>query len=168
MRPAKSLRRTPGREARTLVNELTTARPRNEWPGDDLTVRGDAEEELDETMAEERERYFPGGAQWEPATIVRSTTPGRDGVPTIDDNLDADVHAAPRSYPAWNAANSMVVSGLWAEVDEESGYLYNSKLKFKTRAEMRKAMREKYGHIYEEYSIRGRWCVRVPKPAVTQ
>lgn len=98
-----------------------------------------------------------GGEQWEPPTVVFGGTPGRDGVPNYDDDLDRDPHAAPRTYPDWTSENSFVVSG-GPEHAKESLRM--------NRAQALKWAKEKYGMVYERYQLpEGRWAFRVPKPA---
>lgn len=134
-----------------MVRDMTTARPRNEWPDDEF-----AEEDEPEVRAtpSEWEQFYPRGKEWEPPEEISSTVPGRYGVPTIDDDLDSDPHAAPISYPSWTSDNSFVVSGTVGFVGA----------RWLTRREARKWAKEKYGFIFEEYVISGKIAMRVPKP----
>jgi hypothetical protein len=125
---------------RELSTKKLTARPKN-WP------------DSEEAEQLEQEEVQP----WTPPRVVDRFTPGRDGVPTIDDDLDRDPHAAPRSYPAWTSETSFVVGG---SVGPNG--------RWKTRREAREWARKKYKVILEEYQGVLKIHFRVNKPKVGQ
>jgi hypothetical protein len=90
------------------------------------------------------------GDKWRPEAVIMPHTAGRSGVPTIDDDLDADPHAAPLSYPAWRSEDTFVVT----RYREQYG----------TRREARKAIEEQFGPVLEERMAANKWCFRVYKP----
>lgn len=111
------------------------------FPWTTVRVRGD---ELDEdTAAVEEELTEP----WEPAQVVHTYTPGRDGLPTVDDDLDHDPHAAPRVYPAWTSTETFVRSGPIGPEGKRAGR------RFPTRMEARAYWEQRGGPILEEYRI---------------
>lgn len=89
------------------------------------------------------------GAAWEPVKVVLAATAGRDGVPTVDDNLDDDPHAAPRVYPSWRSEETFVVSR-----PRDAG----------SRLKARREILDKFGHILEEAATATKWCFRVYRP----
>jgi hypothetical protein len=104
--------------------------------------KGDMEDALtDETSETELTE------EWAPTEVVHTFTPGRDGVPTVDDDLDADPHAAPRVYPAWDADSTLVRSGPIGRESKRRGRA------FATRQEARAYWTERGGPILEEYRI---------------
>lgn len=136
------------------------------------------------------------GEAWKPQALIRFSAPGRDSLPTIDDDPTTDPHVFPRIYPAWADGETFVVSGplgdyqvepgadaptpggrtrVIAQVAKGFGKRNNPRDPdpsagvvrgrwFKKRSEARKWALEKYGYIFEEVMVKGRWCFRVPMP----
>lgn len=131
-------------------------------------------------------------AHWTPQMFVRAAHPGRDGnaVASYDDRPWADPHVFPRTYPAWKAGETFVVSGPlgdWnarhppppdrikpvkrkgqgrrnneRDPDPSSGTARGRF--FRTRREARAWAMDKYGAVMEEYATKGKWAMRVPVP----
>lgn len=101
----------------------------------------------------ERAYVFDPGEEWEPPGVVLATTPGRDGVPTVDDDLDMDIHAAPRYYPNYRAGETYVVTrpvGIGTE--------------FPRWRDFAAWALSKFGVVLEWYAMNGRASARVYKP----
>lgn len=153
-------------EVRDILQDFITAEPARD---PEVVIRAlEAQAEAEGMFADECARvggplddpYTPSA--WEPSARVYPSTPGRDGVPTIDDNLDEDPHAAPRSYPAWGPGDTFVVTGPVGEGDYN--YAMNSRLRFSTTYAARKYAVARYGAVLEEYALPHRWSFRVPVP----
>lgn len=158
-----------------------------------LSIRTEAE--LDAALYEESLESQYGdpsvhpGKGWEPSKLVRSFHPGRDGLPTIDDDPSVDPHVFPRVYPAWKDGETFVVSGPCGDYSNTDGGGRLALIKqrgfgkrnnalnpdpsaglrttgrfFKSRHQARRWALEKYGAILEEYMMKRRWCLRVPVP----
>jgi hypothetical protein len=112
-----------------------------------VRVKGDELEEDTETVEEELTE------EWEPTPVVHTYTPGRDGVPTVDDDLDADPHAAPRVYPAWTSDETLVRSGPVGD-GKRAGR------RFANRLEAREYWEARGGPVLEEYRIFKGWAFR--------
>lgn len=158
-----------------------------------LTVYTEEELQVDAALYEESLENQYGdphqsvGQKWEPQRLIRPGAPGRDGLPTIDDDPSEDVHVFPRVYPAWGPGETFVVSGPLGDHVVPEGQnapapggrrrrgkvsVVNPDLAagvargrfFRTRKDARKWALEKYGYIFEEVFLKGRWCLRVPMP----
>lgn len=150
-----------------MTKRLSEAKPQHRaneaerWADTTVTARpraGDSVEEAVETppaidLQAEHDEYYGEGDPWRPPTAVMCSTPGRDGVPYYDDNLDLDVHAAPRSYDAWGPDETFVVSGT-----------LGPKGRWGSRIQARQWMLAKFGVILEEYAISGKAAFRTWKP----
>lgn len=137
------------RQGDNVAKDTLTARPRAD-------IEEEALDEPTETFSLEAEReqaYELMGQEWEPATVVIPGTPGRDGVPTCDDDLDIDIHAAPREYPDYHKDETFVIT-----------YTLGPDGRFPTRREAARFAAAKYGHIYQVYGVPGKFVARVRKP----
>lgn len=90
------------------------------------------------------------GVGWKPEKVIMPHTAGRAGVPTIDDDLDADPHGAPQAYPAWNREDTFVVT--------------RTREQYATLGSFVKAIQEQFGPIFETMMAGQKWCARVYKP----
>ncbi len=90
----------------------------------------------------------------DPFTPVRPPS-----IDDYDDYEDSHIEARPPAvnYPSWTAGNSFVVSG-------PIGTFGFRGRRFKTREEALAWARAKYGFVYDEIRVLGRWGFRVPKP----
>lgn len=102
------------------------------------------------------------GENWEPPRVIDHRTPGRHGVPTIDDDLDNDYLVAPVSYPDYNEADTFVISGTVGPFKAPSDT--PGRRHFRLRKEAREWVLNKYGQILEEYRAPYKWMYRVYKP----
>ncbi len=139
-----------------MTKSTITARPRD-WvdaPEDEL--------EDSAVLDTDKSRGTPG--PWEPVTYVTMSVPGRlnNAPPAYDDDLDGNPDAAPSVYPAWGPGETFVVSGPYGVLDPDlptpRGTLHAS------RGSARRWAMGKYGAIFEEYGIPGKWAFRVPVP----
>lgn len=126
-----------------------------------------AEDLAAERLEEELQAYGPASS-WEPGKRLHVSAPGRDGfrgVPTCDDDLDNDVHAAPRVYPDHNNSatrpDTLVVSGPLGE-SRTNHLVTHRDARFPTLAEARKWAIDRWGAVLEDIALPGRWCFRVP------
>lgn len=134
------------------MEKTAAPRPTIEDEGDEPSQAPDFGQEMEEAKS------LWGGDEWKPPDVVFGGTPGRDGVPSVDDDLDEDPHAAPRTYPAWTSENSFVVSG---------GPMASKESLRLTRSQAVAWAKKKYGMVYEAYNMsEGRWALRVPKPKI--
>jgi hypothetical protein len=130
------------------------------------------DEEYVDTLDQDGEtpEYVP--QFWRPAKEIDALVPGRDGVPTIDDDLDHDPDAAPRSYSAWTDESSVVLSGPcgdWAkEHPTEVGYCNREGTWYRSRFQARVVEGERHGPILESYRLPNRWCFRFNRPGHAQ
>lgn len=142
-----------------------------------MSVRTEAELEAalheDSLTSSYGDPEVQNGLRWEPQRLIRSFHPGRDGLPTIDDDPDTDPHVFPRTYSAWNPGETFVVSGPCGDYQDTTPGPPNSSDPssglsrgrfFKTRRLAQKWALEKYGAILEEYLVKRKWCIRVPVP----
>jgi hypothetical protein len=161
---------TPARDPSPRdYEELDDLLEQNPIWGPDLEARKTAEQLAAERLDEELEAYGPAHT-WEPGRRLHMSAPGRDGfrgVPTVDDDLDMDVHAAPRVYPDHNNSrtrpDTMVVSGPLGD-SRHNLPMSHPDLRFATLAEARAAAVERFGAVLEDIALPGRWCFRVSVP----
>ena len=130
-----------------------------------LTIR--SEEQLDTAVHEESYAAQYGDSmeerftKWEPEQRQTPGTPGRNCLPTIDDDPDQDPHVFPRSYPAWGPGETFVTTGLLGPADAPNP---RGLRRFEKRSLARAWALEKYGHIFEEMPVKNRYAFRVPMP----
>lgn len=122
-------------------------------------------EEVAEEFATEREEVLALSALDEVtdshAAVVQAVSERPPSIDDYDDYDDAYMEAVPPpvNYPAWTSENSFVVSGPLGNFNWRGR-------RFDTWDQARAWMNEKYGFIYEEIKLPGRWAGRVPKPKV--
>lgn len=123
------------------------------------------EDAVDELELDNEAQYIP--QLWRPARNLDMNAPGRQGVPTVDDDLDLDPHAAPQSYPAWLPGQTRVVSGPVGDYARDNpgliGFHANMQW-YRSRWESYREVEKKYGPILEVYHLTNRYCYRVRNP----
>ena len=130
------------------------------------------EDELDASLYEESlesqygEPATETGERWTPQKLLRFSHPGRTCLPTVDDDPTTDPHVFPKVYPAWGPGETFVVSGPLGDYgDDFSGIAGLSRGRpFHRRKDAREWATTKYGYIFEEVLIKGKYCFRVPMP----
>lgn len=135
-----------------------------------LTIKTEAQ--MDAALYEESLEAAYGepttetGERWQPQKLLRFAHPGRSSLPTVDDDPTVDPHVFPKVYPAWGPGETFVVSGPLGDYgDDFSGIAgLSTGRPFHRRKDAREWATKKYGHIFEEVLIKGRYCLRVPMP----